>query len=1109
MNLAKWSVRNRVAVNLFTVSLLVAGFMAAGTRLKLDLFPDITTNFVLITTIDITTSLPEDIERTITVPIEEELAEVEGIQTVRSTSQDNVSTIFIEVDPDVADIDPVVNDIRQAVDIAKRELPATAEDPVVEKFDLPFPLLTFTVAYPPGFDLEQIREQLTRIERKLKLAPGVSDILVDGLQDREVWVEVDPYQLQSMGISLDEIVTAVNRRNINTVGGRLDAAGGQRVVRVLGEINDPQELETLVIKETGGQVVRLRDVASIIERGEEAERKGRVNLQPAVTFSVVKKKNIDVIDTALKAREIFSEEAKLLPPEVETQIVADQTKYVRTRLETVLKNGIQALILVTLLLMLLLDWRLALVVAFGLPISFAGAFIVMYFTGNSINLLSLFAMIMALGMVVDDAVVISENVFRYYEMGYTRVQAAITGTQEVMWPVIGSVSTTVAAFLPLIWGEGIIGKFLAVVPVVVISALVFSLFQAFIVLPSHLSDFLMRRRPKEDDYAVGSQPVAGSMPAATRDKGVIMRFLGWLGTLYNAMRETVDELLVYVVQIYRHLLTISLRRRYLVLLGFVIMLVAVGVSLRAGLVKFQLFAVDFADVILVKCELPSDYSVEQTEVLMARLESAIAKKLPASDLVALLTRVGAKLGVDNQFQDLGSNLAMITVDIDEQNPECRMPSAIERDLRRILLEFPEFVKASAKMEEGGPPVGAAVNVEISGPEYNVLTLLSAEIEGRLSQVNGVVDIGNDFPRGKTEFQVLVDEEKAAGLGVDIARVGQALQATFRGIEAAQLRWGNDEVTIRVKAAERFSQDPELLRGFRIKNNRGQLVNLTSFAELRQQAGLSKVSRLNQERQITVSAGIDDRIITSKEVNDKIKDWVPEIVEANPGYDIRLTGENEDTEKSIEAMQFAAIVALLVIYALLATITNSFVLPLIIMAVIPFALVGVVIGLVFMGEPMGLMTIMGTIALAGIVVNNSVVFVDFMNRYRHSHSKFTGDAERENERERPKNLTSWARWSSIMKSGQTRFRPIFLTTATTVVGLMGLALTTTGQEQFLAPMAQAIVWGLSFASLITMILIPCLYAILDDFMSIPAKVRAMAGRRQGTGLAIGASMGNTK
>lgn len=1089
MSFAKWSVRNRVAVNLFTASLLVAGFLAAGTRLKLDLFPDITTNFVLVTTVDISTSLPEDIERTITVPIEEELAEVEGVKEIRSTSQDNLSTVFLEVDSDITDIDPIVNEIRQAVDLAKRDLPATAEDPVVEKFDIPFPLITFTVAYPPGFDLKTIRPQLDRIERRLKLSPGVADVLIDGMEDREVWVEVDPFRAQSVGVSMGEIVSAVTRRNVNTVGGRLDTRGGQRVVRVLGEIGEAAELESLVVKSGPGGIVRLRDIATVKETTEEAGRLGRVNMMPAVTFSVVKKKNSDVLKTSERTRAVFAEEAAKLPPEIKTQVVADATKYVRTRIETVLQNGIQALLLVTLLLVLLLDWRLALVVAFGLPVSFAGTFLVLYFTGNTINLLSLFAMIMALGMVVDDAVVISENVYRYYEAGYTRVQAAIKGTGEVVWPVVGSVSTTVAAFLPLIWGEGIIGKFLAVVPVVVISALVFSLVQAFLVLPSHLADFLKRRRPKRDKFLpAGATDSEVAEMLAEREAGGTgerrpNRVASAIGSVYAAMRETVDAGMAGVGQVYRHLLVLSLRCRYAVVAGFLVMLVAVVFAFRFGVVKFQLFAVDFADVILVKGELPSDYSIEQTAEVMERLETAIAAKLPAEDVSALLTRVGAMLGVDNEFQEVGTNLAMITVDIDEQNPACRKPSLIERDLRDVLLEFPEFVKASARKEEGGPPVGAAINVEILGPDFDTLTVIADDVEARLAGIDGVVDVGNDFPRGKTELQIRIDEEQAARLGVDVQTVGTALLATFRGIEASRLRWGNDEVTIRVKADERFSNDPELLHALRVKNVRGELVALDSFATVEHQAGIARIKRLNQERQITVSGNVDDRVTTSAEVNDIIQGWIPELLATHPDCTIRLTGENEDTEKSIAAMKFAALVAILVIYALLATITNSFVLPFVIMAVIPFALVGVFIGLVIMGQPLGLMTIMGTIALAGIVVNNSVVFVDFMNRYRHSHSRFTGDEEMENPRERPTSLSAWARWSSILKSGQTRFRPILLTTATTVVGLTGLAFTTSGQEQFLAPMAQAIVWGLSFATLITMILIPCLYAILDDAWSL--------------------------
>jgi multidrug efflux pump subunit AcrB len=314
-------------------------------------------------------------------------------------------------------------------------------------------------------------------------------------------------------------------------------------------------------------------------------------------------------------------------------------------------------------------------------------------------------------------------------------------------------------------------------------------------------------------------------------------------------------------------------------------------------------------------------------------------------------------------------------------------------------------------------------------------------------------------------------------------VGRTLQAAFRGLEAASLRWGNDEVVLRVKMDERYAHDPELLSTLRVPGSEGRTVDLSSVAEIRRASGYSRITRINQERVLTVSGDVDDRVTTSAMVNNVIKEWIPELLKDRPGYSIVLSGENEDTERSLGAMQFAALVALLLIYGILATISNSFVQPLVIMAVIPFGIVGVFLGLIFMGEPMGLMSIMGTIALAGIVVNNSVVLVDFINRYRHQHggAAAADQAEIENIREQPRNLSRRVRWRSIISSGHTRFRPIILTSATTVAGLMSLALTRSGQEQFLAPMAQAIVWGLSFATLITLVLIPCLYAVLDDIL----------------------------
>jgi len=1062
MSLPRWSVRNRVAANLLAIVILLAGLLAGGTKLRLDLFPDISTNFISVIVLDPTTSAAEEIERTITIPIEEELTNVRGIEKIRSTSEDNFSTIFIQIEASITDINPVLNEVRQAVDKAKPKLPSSIEPPIIDSFDIPLPLITFTAFFDPGFDVMTIRPALERLKRELKIIPGVSDVLVDGMDRREVWIEVDPFRLQSLGVSFEQVAAAVGRKNLNLVGGRLDTEGGQRMVRLIGEIEQAEELGALPIKEVDGRLVLLRDVATFKDRSEEARTYGRANLRPAVTFTIVKKQGADAIETVTRAREVFAEAATLLPEEVQTQVLSDTTRFIRVRINTVVQNGLQALLLVTILLMLLLNWRMALVVAVGIPVSFAGTFLVLYLGGYSINLLSLFAMIMALGMVVDDAIVISENSFRYIQEGLAPAQAAVRGAQEVMWPVVGSVSTTVAAFLPLIWGEGIIGKFLVIVPVVVISTLAFSILQAFLILPSHIADFV---RPT---------PLAKEIEA-TKPRGIFRRCTRIFALTYAEMRESVDNFLQRVIEVYIHLLVLSLRWRYLCISGFLAILLGLAVAVEKGLIPFKLFSTDFADILIIKVELPSDYSLEQTQEVLTRLETRIVEEIPPDDINALISRIGARLDASDQFLEYGTNLAMITVDLDEENPQARKPSVIERDLRQLLTEFPEFITATARKNEGGPPVGKAVNVEIQGPDFGELQILAEKIGAHLETLRGTVNIGNDFPAGKTEFRVRVDEARAARAGLDVTSIGLALQAGFRGLEAARMRWGNEEVILRVKVAESFRNDPDLLLSYRMINRHGQPVDLSSVADLDRTSSLSRIKRLNSERVLTVSADVDERVTNSRDVNQALEEWLPSLMESHPGYRVQLTGENEDTRESLEAMLFAAIVALMLIYALLAVITNSFLQPLVIMSVIPFGIVGVLLGTIVMGQPMGLMAVMGTVALAGIVVNNSVVFVDFINRSRHRES---GD-DTDNLRHQPLLLTSMVRWRSIIRAGKIRFRPVFLTTATTVAGLSNLAFTTSGQEQFLAPMAQAIIFGLTFASLLTMILIPSLYSVLDD------------------------------
>jgi multidrug efflux pump subunit AcrB len=1060
MNPARWSVRNRVAVNLLTLVVLASGFFLGAVKLPRSLFPDIVWNFVTIGVLDRTNGLPEDMERLVAIPIEEALASVKNVKELNSISQPNFTSVWLQVDAG-ADTGTVVNDVRQEVARIRSRLPPSIEEPVIELFDAPFPLFGLGVTLPPGVEAREIRPQLDRLERELRLVRGVSRVNVDGLERREVWIEIDPVRAEAHGVSPAAVFAGVQASNLDTAAGRQRGEGGERVVRVISQAQNVADFETMPIP-TGipGRTLLVRDVATVRETAEESRSRARVNLRPGVGFTVFRQQGADAREVARGVRAVIASVEPTLPPGSTILVLADATRPIDIRLETVITNGLQALLIISLLLMVFLNWRLALIVAVGLPVSVAGVFIVLHVMGGTVDVLSLFGMIMALGMLVDDAVVVSENVYRHYERGESPLQAAVEGTREVITPVLGSVATSVAAFLPLLLGEGIIGRILFIIPVVVVAALAFSLLQAFLVLPSHLADFL--RQPP-------TTPELERLLAAAR---------GWrraglhVALAYWEMRHFFDALLDRVREVYLFFLKACLRRRYWVVAVFCLTIAGCVALVLSPIIPFRLFDTDYADRLFIKLDLPSSASLDQTDDAVARLEREIVRLLPPDDVRAVLSQVGRRLNDSDEFELLGPNLAMITVDIDEQNPRARKASTIERDLQRMLAESPGFVRASARKEGGGPPVGRAVNVVISGEDFTTLEAIAARVKDRLSRVDGVTNVADDFDAGTPEWRVVLDQERAARAGLDARDIGLLVATAYGGVEANRMRWDDDEVVARVRLAERTSRDPERMLGMRLVGRDGRVTAVRDVARLELGTGLARIFMRDQSRIITVSADVDPRVITSVEINRQIGRWMPELLQPHPGYHFRLAGENEDTRESLEAMGLASLLAVALIYTILAVLFNSFAQPLIVMAVIPFGIVGVVFGLLFTGAPMGLMSILGTIALAGIVVNNSVVFVDFINRFRAANPLIKeGDTGLRHYR--------FDRWFSILEAGKVRLRPIFLTTVTTVAGLWALAFHSSGQEEFLAPMAQALVWGLVFATMISLVLIPCLYAIVDD------------------------------
>jgi multidrug efflux pump subunit AcrB len=1068
MSIVEFSIKQRVLVNMFMLTVFIGGLMCAN-FLRREIFVSISTDQISVRTIDVTLNAPEDIERLVTVPIEDELRDVEEVKKVLSISAPNSSTIYLEL-YDGVDVQAVLNDVRQRVDQAQVDVPDSAEPSVVEEMDFPFPVMIVAMSYERGANKLAMKELADDLEDQFRALPGVANVLVAGLNDREVWVEVDPFRARAFGLSLGQISQAVRANNLDMPGGRIKGGAGGMTVRVLEQIDEDtwRGLGDIVVKRVGDQVLRLRDVATVQNTFEEDTTLGRVNLKPAITFTLNKQASGDTVAIATKAKEIIAKTQKRLPPGVELSFSFDTSKYVKKRLGTMVQNGIISLCLVGVMLLLFMNARISLLVVSGLLVSFFGTFIYLYFIGNSFNMISLFSLILVLGLLVDDAIVVCENAYRYMEQGLSPYDAALKGTTEVMWPVIGTVSTTIVAFLPLLLTTGLMGKFVAIIPQVVSVALLLSLVEALFILPSHLVDFV---RPEH--MQVNGEHAA---PGAS--------WWAMVGAFFtrcmHGLRRGVEYGLSRVIEYYHFLLKLALRCRYVVVVLAVLLFISAIVLPASGILRFRLFHADYADRFLINLEMPSYASLEETSRVVLDLERDLATNMPKHEIASIITTIGLRM--ENEFvSKLGDNQAGIIFDIDEEHPDCRRPTPILNDLRQIVHRHaPKFIMARVDKEEGGPPVGRPINAQIMGDDFEVLQKIADEYKAYLATVPGVVDISDDFDQNKREVHIDIDDGRAALSGLDVEAVGNAILAAFQGREASVFRWGNDEVTVRVKSPDKYSASMEDIHSFRIVNAAGFQVPLGSIATIEHAPGYASIFRQDRKRVITVYADVDDTRITSREANLMLQDRFRDITERYPGYTVSYTGEEEDTQESLRSMAIAGVIAFILIFAIIAGILNSFLQPVIILSVIPMGLVGVTYGFMMFQLPIGFMAMMGTIGLAGIIVNDGIVMMSFINDHRGSWQQRLGlDARIRTSTNR--HLTSFVRWSSLMRCGVLRFRPILLTTITTIAGMSTVAFVRSGQEQFIAPMALSIVCGMAFGTTLTLILIPCLYAILDDIV----------------------------
>lgn len=1019
----EFSIKQPLFVNLLCIFLILAGIVALSSMSR-DLFPNVSYDIVTVNTV-YDGATPRDVEKLITIPIEKELKEVDDIEEMTSASIENFSIIALKIDPDTGNKDKVVSDIQRAVDSAEDLPDDLLDDPVVKELkskDIP----VVEVSLTGGMSEADLQRHAKVIEEGLLDMPEVAAVKREGWRDKEIWVEVEPGAMDEYRIALSEVMQDLARRNISVPGGKLVRKEREYLLRTTGEFETAEEVgEVIVRANEAGNWVKVKDIAEVNYGFEEEQTVNKTDGSRAISLTVIKRESADAIDLVKKIKEFVAQYKESVPGVLEIRLVNDYSYYLKRRLSVLVNNGFLGIVLVIITLLFFLSPRVAFVTAIGIPIAFMITFFVMMTLGININLVSLFGLIIVLGMLVDDAIVISENVFRHIEAGMPFRKAALVGTREVWRPVTSTVLTTIAAFMPLMFMTGIMGKFIWSIPMVVIIALTASLLEAFFILPSHLAE--MGRIPH-----VG---LSGFLHFREKTQGWLKRLTNW----------------------YAGVLARALRRRYAISAGVFVLLV-VAVLIVHFFLPVVLFPAKGIDLFFVRAKLPVGTPLEVTEEKFRELEGLVAA-IPPGELDDFATHVGiTQSDPQDPFTERASHLGQIAVYLKPAADRGRETSLIIEELREKGKDLEGFTDLSFDEITPGPPVGKPVAVRIRGDDLKKLDEIAEGVKKSLAGIKGVFDIKDDFEVGKSEWQVAVNEGEAARADLMVGDVARAVRYAFEGGIATKIKKADEEINVRVRFPYGVKYDEGNLGKVEIANARGHLIPLSQVASFVEKPGVSAIKHLDRRRVIAVTANVDQDVTTSLEVAGKLAKEYKDFSERYPGYTVSFGGEYEETEKSMISLLNSFILAIVLIFMILATNFKSIVQPLIVMMAIPFGIIGVVIAFLIHGQPLSFLALLGTVGLSGVVVNSSIILMDFVNRKRAQGVE---------------------RRDAIIEAGRIRLRPVLITTTTTVMGLFPVAYGLWGSDPILIPAALALMWGLIFATVLTLMVIPCFYAIVDD------------------------------
>ena len=1039
-NIIRWFILNTVAANLLMVFIIIAGIFTLS-RLRMEVFPDITIPIINVSVVYPGAS-PEDIEESICVKVEEQVQGINGLKRITSSSNEGYGSINIEVENGY-DIDEVKDEVKAQVD-AITSFPDDAEKATIKSFDGQPEVITIAVhGYVDEVSLLNIAE---KVRDEVSELPNITQTRL-GKKPREISIEVSEKTLQKYGISFDYIANKIRTSSMDVPGGAIETYDGEILIRSKGQAYTGDEFGIIpVLSLSDGSTVLLRDIAEIDDGFQDVEYDIKFNREPALLIRVYRTGEQNALDIAEEVHKYIKKKNPLMPPGISLTTMKDESVILKGRIELLTENAYLGLTLVLIVLALFLKPKLAAWVSLGIPISFMGGFWLLPLFDVSINMISLFTFILVLGIVVDDAIVVGENIHIHLKRGLSGVDAALEGAYQVAKPVIFAVLTTMVTFSPMILVEGATGKIWKIIPVVTIVVLMFSLIESLTILPAHLAHMKLDEKKKEN------------------------KFLAWWSKIQLSIHNRLQS---FIKNRYIPFLELALRNRgNTVAISISIFILTVGL-VASGFIRFNFFPPLEADIVIAGVEYPEGTPVsltksglEQVEKSAYKLKDSLEVLYPDNKVFINMVSTAGDQPIKTQSARgpgnldasfFGSHLAECVIELAPGEERSISTVDISRIWRELTGPIPGVKQIT--FDSDLFTTGAPIEIQLSSVNRDDLKDVTTILKDKLQTYAGVFDIKDSFSAGKDEIKLNLRPE-AQNYGITMASLARQVRQAFYGDEVQRVQRGRDEVKVflRYPKEERVSLNNLEQMMVRVGNNIEVPLGQVAAGEL--SSGYSTITRTDRKRSISVTADVDLSEANANEILAKFEvDHIIPILRDYPSVNYSFEGEQREQRDTLGSLFKNFALALFVVYVLLAVPFKSYLQPLIIMSAIPFGFTGAVIGHIIMGMNLAVLSIIGIVALSGVVVNDSLVMVDFINRYKREDGKTSLEA--------------------ALAAGPRRFRPILLTSITTFVGLFPLLIEKSVQAQFLVPMAISLAYGVLFATLITLILVPTSYLIIDD------------------------------